>query len=692
MRNWGRGTSVGIKPLTDITALPSPVRQKSRDSRRIRVIERRGDRLGELLPPLAERFRPDDFAPPRVNLRWLIGAILTAFAGAGLLGSAILYSLERSDTLIEQPDLVTSADGGDDSSSGMALTKGDRLVVADLGSARQSFKASTPITVGEKEIIRTRPYVRVSTNLALAPMGFANDVPVFDPLKVFAGSDDTPAPQLEIRPSDNESEVALAKRSLMNVKTPLNDPFILTDDQIDAQVEEARKAAFSLGRAMPVTFGGQQFLTRALPQSIIGPSSPALDTAFSSIQISVVPENVTDILKKPPVQTAIRATTDERMVTIRRGEKIEQILVGNRVAQATAREVMTIIAQQMKDIPIKEGQKLRILLALPPNPKSDPRLLRVMLYDADQILAIAAVNDRGTFVAVAPPSTEGTINAEEQPDGDIPDQGGFRLYDSLYETALKNDIPKPIIDQLIRIYFYDVDLQRKVSGGDSFEVFYAEDEESPGRFEVLYAALSVAGITKRYYQYRSPDDDSIDYFDESGKSNRKFLMRKPITEGILRSTFGMRYHPILKVERLHSGVDWANKIGTPILAAGDGVITWADWDTGYGRHIEIQHAYDFVTTYSHLSAFATGITEGVHVRQGQVIGYLGSSGLSTGPHLHYEVLVKGEFKDPLAIKLPRNRELDDKELKAFKLQQDGIKEILAKAPGAIRTSATTTQN
>ena len=427
------------------------------------MIERRGDRIGDLLPPLAERFRPDDFAPPRVNLRWLIGAVLTAFAGAGLIGSAVLYSLERSDTLVEQPDLVASGENTDDTSSGITLTKGDRLVIADLGSARQIFKTSIPITVGEREIIRSRPYVRVSTNLALAPMGYANDVPTFDPLKIFAGSDETPAPQLETRISESESDLALRKRPITDIKLIQNDPFTLNDDQIEVQVEEARKAAFNLGRAMPVTFGGQQFLTRSLPQSIVGPSSPAIDTAFSSIQISVVPENVTDIMKKPPVQTAPRATTDERMLTIRRGEKIEQILVNNRVAQSTAREVTTLIAQQMKDTPIKEGQKLRILLALPSNPKSDPQLLRVMLYDADQILAIAAINDRGSFVAVAPPSTEGTIGADEQPDGEAEDQSGFRLYDSLYETALKNEIPKPIIDQLIKIYFYDVDLQRKVA-------------------------------------------------------------------------------------------------------------------------------------------------------------------------------------------------------------------------------------
>ena len=219
-------------------------------------------------------------------------------------------------------------------------------------------------------------------------------------------------------------------------------------------------------------------------------------------------------------------------------------------------------------------------------------------------------------------------------------------------------------------------------------MFFAEDEETPGQVELLYATLSVAGLTKRYYQYRSAEDDTVDFFDEQGKSNRKFLVRKPIAEGIFRSGFGMRYHPILRYSRLHSGVDWANRIGTPILAAGDGVVSMANWDTGYGRRVEIQHPYDFMTTYSHLSGFAPGIREGVRVRQGQVIGYLGNSGLSTGPHLHYEVMVKGEFKDPMAIKLPRNRELDEVALNTFKKSREEIDSLMAKAPGFVRTAET----
>jgi len=671
--------------LTDFIARTSLLRRRPPLGRPVRYVDRYASELSDLIAPLSQNFQPEAFAPARVNFRWLIGASLTALAGIGLIGSVVTYSLDRSRKIIEVPEIVFTSEDQSANNESTTPVKGDRQVVfSDIVSARQSFRAPTAVTVGDHEIIKMRPFVKVATNLALSSIGYGADVPPFEPLKFFAGADATTAPQLEIRASEEDTDLSFQKIPLSSINPDTDQSITLSPAQIESQVEEARKAALSLGKAMPLTIGGQQFLTRTLP-TLTGPQgvggSTPLDTAFSSIQISVVPENVTALAKKPALPTAARATSDERMVTMRKNETIEQILIANKVPNLAAKSAAAVL---MKDTSLKDGAKLRILLSLPPDPKAEPRLLRVMLYDADTIIAIAAIDDRGQFVSVAPPSSEGTIGADEQPDADPAQAQGFKLYDSLYETALKNDIPKAIIDQLVRIYFYDVDLQRKVAGGDSFEVFYAEDEENTGRFEVLYAALSVAGVTKRYYQYKSPDDGSIDYFDEQGKSNRKFLMRKPISEGIFRSGFGMRYHPILHVSRLHSGVDWANSVGTPILAAGDGVITFADWDTGYGRHVEIQHAYDFTTTYSHMSAFAKGITEGVRVKQGQVIGYLGSSGLATGPHLHYEVLVKGEFKDPMAIKLPRSRELSDKELRVFKYEQDGINDVMAKAPGAVR--------
>jgi murein DD-endopeptidase MepM/ murein hydrolase activator NlpD len=231
------------------------------------------------------------------------------------------------------------------------------------------------------------------------------------------------------------------------------------------------------------------------------------------------------------------------------------------------------------------------------------------------------------------------------------------------------------VDELVRIFGYDVDFQRRVSQGDAFEIFYGSDDEN-GTPEVLYASLTVGGEARRVYRYQG-EDGTVDFFDDAGRSLKKFLIRKPIADGILRSGFGSRFHPILGYSRPHTGIDWANKVGTPILAAGNGTIRFADWKSGYGRHIEIQHANGYVTTYSHMSGFAKSMNQGVRVRQGQVIGYLGSTGLSTGPHLHYEVLINGSFVDPLKIRLPRGRELEGRGLVDFKRQREQVDELMS---------------
>jgi murein DD-endopeptidase MepM/ murein hydrolase activator NlpD len=240
---------------------------------------------------------------------------------------------------------------------------------------------------------------------------------------------------------------------------------------------------------------------------------------------------------------------------------------------------------------------------------------------------------------------------------------------------------------MVRIFAHDLDFQRRVSGGDSLEVIFTDEEEGE-RAELLYASLSVGGETRRIYRFQAPDDGVIDFFDEEGRSLRKFLLRKPVAgDAEMRSGFGMRYHPILRYSKMHTGVDWANgRVGTPVIAAGNGVVIKAGWDSGYGRRVEIQHANGYVTTYSHLSTFGRGITEGARVRQGQVIGAIGNSGLSTGPHLHYEVVVNGNFVNPMKIRLPRGRELEGRVLAEFRRQRDVIEDLIVRGGGSPRVA------
>ena len=268
-------------------------------------------------------------------------------------------------------------------------------------------------------------------------------------------------------------------------------------------------------------------------------------------------------------------------------------------------------------------------------------------------------------------------------DDDEEDDGkGMRLYQSIYETALRNNIPKPVIEALIRIYSYDVDFQHKTQPGNSFDVLYAQDDESSAgdaKAEVIFAALTTGGEVKKYYRFQTTDDGIVDYYDETGKSAKKFLVRKPVATGIMRSGFGARNHPLLGYFKMHTGVDWAAPLGTAIYASGNGTVEKVGWESGYGKYVKIRHANGYETAYGHMTAFARSTQPGARVRQGQVIGYVGSTGLSTGPHVHYEILVNGRFVDPLRVKLPRGRVLEGPLLTGFDKERDRVDGIISRS-------------
>src|SRR5262249_46928729 len=297
-----------------------------------------------------------------------------------------------------------------------------------------------------------------------------------------------------------------------------------------------------------------------------------------------------------------------------------------------------------------------------------------------------ALSATGKYVWVDGQSATRVVEAEEDDD----EAGGVRLYQSVYETALRQQIPRPVLEDLIRIYSYDVDFQRRVQPGDSFEVLFSGDEDSEGKGEVMFASLTVGGETRKYYRFQTPDEGVVDYYDETGKSAKKFLVRKPMAAGIMRSGYGWRRHPILGYSKMHTGVDWAAPRGTPIYASGNGIVMTAGWESGYGKYVKIKHTNGYETAYAHMSGFARGIQPGTRVRQGQIIGYVGSTGLATGAHLHYEILVNNRFVDPLKIKLPRGRVLDGPTLASFDRDRERYDGMMSQpAPRVADTGATT---
>ncbi len=264
---------------------------------------------------------------------------------------------------------------------------------------------------------------------------------------------------------------------------------------------------------------------------------------------------------------------------------------------------------------------------------------------------------------------------------------------SLFVNGRDAGIPISVLIKLIRIYSFDVDFQRDIWNGDAFEIMFERqrnaDDVVVNNGDIHYAKLTLRGTQIPFYRFET-SKGTIDYFNEKGESVRKALMKTPLDGARLSSRFGNRKHPILGYTRLHAGVDFAAPTGTPIYAAGDGTVDVARTNGGYGKYIRIRHNGTYATAYAHLNGYARGVRQGKRVRQGQVIGYVGSTGRSTGPHLHYEIHRDGKPINPLGLKLPSGEKLAGDRLAAFQvMRSDVYARFAALAPPAVSADGST---
>ena len=253
--------------------------------------------------------------------------------------------------------------------------------------------------------------------------------------------------------------------------------------------------------------------------------------------------------------------------------------------------------------------------------------------------------------------------------------------DSIYRAASANNIPDPALAEYIRVMGFSVDFQREIRSGDAFELLYEQQiDQITGDIiatDLHYAGLMLSGTQLGYYRY-DHDGSRVGWYDREGQSAARTLIRTPISGARLSSSYGMRRHPISGYNSMHRGVDFAAPTGTPIIAAGSGVITEAGWYGSYGRYIRIRHNSTYETAYAHISRIARGIRPGARVEQGQIIGYVGSTGRSTGPHLHYEILVNNRKVNPLTVSLPTGERIPPELIGGFRTKVELVEaEMLA---------------
>ena len=256
------------------------------------------------------------------------------------------------------------------------------------------------------------------------------------------------------------------------------------------------------------------------------------------------------------------------------------------------------------------------------------------------------------------------------------------IHNSIYESLKKIDTPDEIIMEFVQLYSFDIDFQRDIRKGNKIKIFFDIYTDSQNNYvksgNINFSEIILDDESYELYRFQSEGDEFVEYFNSDGKSATKALMKTPINGARLSSGFGMRKHPILGYNKKHQGVDFAAPTGTPIMAAGTGHIEFVGNNGGAGKYIRIKHLNGYKTSYSHLSKYASGIQKNIKVRQGQVIGYVGNTGLSTGPHLHYEVIFNGKRINPMKMKLPSGKQLKDKNLEIFLAEKNRINAEVSK--------------
>lgn len=346
---------------------------------------------------------------------------------------------------------------------------------------------------------------------------------------------------------------------------------------------------------------------------------------------------------------------DRKVVAVGRGDTLMDLLTSVSVPRAEADSAIAALSEVYDPRKLKIGQRVTVLFE--PRRSGTRRFVGLELApDVVHSVSVARAGEGFESAQVKKAVHRQVVAGEAE------------IRSSLFEAGSNAGVPVSVMLAVIQTYSYEVDFQRDLQPGDRFKVLYerfvTDDGKVAGEGDVLFASLTVDGDELAIYRHKTRDG-RVDYYDRNAESIRRALLLTPIDGAKLTSGFGMRMHPILGYSKMHKGLDFGAPTGTPIYAAGNGVLEEVGPNGSYGNYVRIRHNTDITTAYAHLSRFAKGIRRGGRVDQGEVIGYVGTTGRSTGAHLHYEVLKKGHQINPKTADLPTGEKLEGRELQAF---------------------------
>jgi murein DD-endopeptidase MepM/ murein hydrolase activator NlpD len=545
------------------------------------------------------------------------------------------------------------------------VPRSDRLELnTGATSTRYVIRESRTERRGGRKYTAHKPYLRLVARLAPVPGDFDDVIPPFNPFKLYADAKPVGA---------GEAEEGTSTRADVQVKVVELLGGTLPNE--DGQTMEATEILELVERSMEP----EKPLVGALDE--VG--SDTADKSDAKAATILVKNVLGSEIDDEEIEGRI-----SRAFTAIDGDTLTKVLMRAGAETWQARTMVEAASTIFPDRGLQPGEEVRVTLVPSLTHQNSMEPVRFSVYGANKAHKVSVMRDAsGEYVSSAmPPRKEIKVDASMARLGD---SQANSLYASVYHAGLTQRLPSDTINQILRVHAYETDFRRRLRAGDAVEFFFdVKDENDPDGppGDLLYTAVTAGGDTARFYRYRTKDG-ATDFYDANGNNSKRFLMRRPVRGEDVRLTsgFGFRLHPLLNEKRMHTGVDWATTTGTPILAAGNGVIEEAGRKGQYGNYVRIRHANGYQTAYGHMQRIADGVADGVKVRQGQVIGYVGSTGMSSGPHLHYEVLVNTRFVDPLAMQVPRERQLEGRELLDFQRERARIDDLMRRAP--VRTAS-----
>jgi murein DD-endopeptidase MepM/ murein hydrolase activator NlpD len=642
-------------------------------------------------------YEAETITDPRAGgrFRWILSTCLAAAIGAVAIlvviygssdgdraGDGFLPVLKSIGEGALVPQVVLTPKNADGLK--WIMPKSDRLqLTTGALSTRYIIHESSKSRRDSREYVRQKPYARIVARLAPVPADKREGIPTFNPFKIYGSGQ----PADVGGTSDDNAGSGLSRADVSTKVVELLGGILPEEDGQELDVQEVQdiveRNASGSDKAEFAGDGNGAPLD-GVAGAGVAPSASTADGGWQTDAASADNLNTTNIIKSgeaPDESSDDIEGGKVIVVTVGPQDTLAKILAKAGAPDWDVHSMIEAGHSIFRESALVPGQEVRITLvpSLSDPTKMEPARYSIFSDGHDHLVTVSR-SSAGEFIGSAQPPFEEEL--QHVANGDADPQSAT-LYAAIYNAASTQDVPAETIQKILNVNAYDTDFRRRVHAGDTLEMFFDMKDEptvegNPG--ELLYTAISSGGAAYKFYRFRSADG-IVDFYDEDGNNSKKFLIRKPVRGDDVRLTsgFGVRFHPLLNSRKMHTGVDWACQFGSPIIAAGNGTIEEVGHKGYYGNYIRIRHANGYQTAYGHMSRFGK-VKAGDKVRQGQIIGYVGSTGLSSGPHVHFEVLVNNRFVDPMSIQVPRERKLEGKDLAEFQKERGRIEELMRRAP------------